>query len=269
LTPIDTLCSLTSTTAAVIAATGDASFYATAVTILVGFLVTWLVAEARGMREEMSQSTGDELLTGYRIPRGTVLPIAFALAGGGCLALRAEYRGHAAPAENIAIWAAVGLGFAGVSISVAQNVLLNRAARSDRDLAMRLSVWKRAAPVVVALVFGIFASPLVRNEAPLTGTRFPVYGTCLTGDCGLVQRFGPGPQYRPTPHTTPLDDGTMILVRCQTKGRSPKDFNNPIWDKIAENTYVSDAYVRTPNRSGDFSSGIAHCQSSPRKGPAG
>jgi hypothetical protein len=231
-------------------------FYATAAALLVTFLITWLVAEARSLREE--------LRSGRRPLKRALFLVAVAvgLTSGAVVALRVEFVDRVTSAEKIVIWSALGLGFAGAAVSVAQTMLLTGDAGRDVALLDRLRVAQRLVPFGAAVAVGIVVSPLVQNNTKtvLAGAKFPVYGTCISGSCkGLKQRIGPGANYSVVPSGRVLPEGTLALVVCQTTGRPPVGSSNPVWDKLASGVYVSDAFVYTGNRHAGFSVGIPHC----------
>jgi hypothetical protein len=239
-------------------------FFGTAAPVLVAFLITWLAAESRTIREQAISRASAGQNVGFHIEMPV---IALLLAAGACVALRVEARGHAAEFERVAVWASLGLGFASVAISVTQ-----AAAASGEDLkpvVRVLGVLKLWVPVLAALIFGVLASPLVRTTTAVTGAKFQIYGTCISGGCGLRIRSGPGPQFPEVAGAHHLADGTHILVRCQIRGRPPQGFRSAVWDQIGDGRYVSDAFVRTPNRKGGFSAELAVCSKDGRQGAAG
>jgi hypothetical protein len=101
------------------------------------------------------------------------------------------------------------------------------------------------------------------------GAKFAVYGTCLTGGCGLKQRRGPGPAFPEVNRGNRLKDGEQVLVVCQTTGLPPNGYKNRIWDLLPNGRYVSDVFVETPNRGGGFSSGLPRCERRIPEGTAG
>jgi hypothetical protein len=250
----------------------SSSFYATAGAVLFGLLITWLVAEARGLREDLIAKFegGSAASRLTRIPGATLLVVAVGLTVGALIALRVEFRGKAESWEEIVVWAALGAGFVGVVFSVVTNVLeTNEITR--REVPLRaLRIAKRWAPAVVALICGLLASPLFeKKHVRFVGAKFAVYGTCLAGGCNLKQRRGPGVNYPEVNRRERLGDGELVLVVCQAKGRAPKGFSNRIWDRLPNGRYVSDAFVNTPNRQGGFSSGLPHCNTRAAQGTAG
>lgn len=248
------------------------SFYATATAVLLALLITWLLAEARGLREDLiaELTVSDARSHMGRIPGAFMLAVAVALAVGALVALRVQFRGKADSWEEILIWAALGLGFVGVGLSLVLSVLVTSEITRSETLVRTLGVAKKSVPAVVALVFGVLASPLSYNErVRLAGAKFTVYGTCLTGGCGLKQRRGPGPAFREVNRGDRLKDGEQVLVVCQTTGPPPAGYKNRIWDLLANGRYVSDVFVETPNRNGGFSSGLPRCKRRVPEGTAG
>src|SRR5258708_2103349 len=68
-------------------------FYATSTAVLVALLITWLVAEARGLREDLIVKPEAAYIR--RIPKKWIIPIALGLAAGVVVALRVQFRIHA------------------------------------------------------------------------------------------------------------------------------------------------------------------------------
>jgi hypothetical protein len=241
----------------------SSSFYSTATAVLLALLITWLLAEARGLREDLIAELTASDVTSHigRIPGASMLAVAVVLAVGALIALRVQFRGQADSWEEILIWAALGLGFVGVGFSLVLSVLVTSEITRSQALVRTLSVAKKSVPAVVGLIFGVLASPLFYNErVRLTGAKFAVYGTCLTGGCGLKQRRGPGPAFAEVNRGERLKDGEQVLVVCQTIGPPPTGYKNRIWDLLPNGRYVSDVFVDTPNRHGGFSSGLPHCK---------
>jgi hypothetical protein len=252
--------------------TALSQFYATTTGVLLGLLVTWLVAEARGLREDLIAAlTGGEAPSHIgRITGTPILAVAVVLAAGALTALRVQFRGAAQQWEDVLIWASLGLGFAAVAFSLVLNVLATSEITRSAALVRTLGIAKRLVPVTVALVCGALASPLVRKEhVRLAGAKFAVYGTCLTGGCGLKQRGGPGPAFPEVDRRDRLKDGEQVLVVCQTAGVPPLGYDNRIWDLLPNARYVSDVFVDTPNRNGGFSSGLPRCNHAVHEGTAG
>ena len=259
----------------VVFAVGDnslPSFYATATAVLLALLITWLVAEARGLREDLiAELTASEVTSRVgRISGASMLAVAVVLAVGALTALRVQFRGRADSWEEVLIWAALGLGFVGVAFSLVLNVLATSEITRNEALVRTLGVAKKSVPATVALIFGLLASPLFHKEhVRLAGAKFAVYGTCLTGGCGLKQRRGPGPAFAEVDRGERLEDGEQVLVVCQTSGPPPNGYKNRVWDLLANGRYVSDVFVDTPNRNGGFSVSLPRCQKGTPEGTVG
>ena len=248
-------------------------FYATTTSVLLALLITWLVAEARGLRADLiAELTASDVTSRIgRIPGGSMLAVAIVLAVGALTALRVQFRGEADSWEEILIWAALGLGFVGVAFSLVLNVLATSEITRNEALVRTLGIGKKSVPATVALVFGVLASPLFhKDQLRLAGAKFAVYGTCLTGGCGLKQRRGPGPAFPEVNRSERLKDGEQVLVVCQTSGPPPKgSYKSRVWDLLPNGHYVSDVFVDTPNRHGGFSSGLPRCKHEAPAGTAG
>jgi hypothetical protein len=248
------------------------SFYATATAVLLALLITWLLAEARGLREDLIAELTASHVTSHmgRIPGASLLAVAVVLAVGALIALRVQFRGEADSWEEILIWAALGLGFVAVGFSLVLSVLVTSEITRSETLVRTLGIAKKSVPTLVALIFGVLASPLFYNErVRLAGAKFAVYGTCLTGGCGLKQRRGPGPAFPEVNRGDRLRDGEQVLVVCQTTGPPPNGYKNRIWNLLPNGRYVSDVFVDTPNRKGGFSSGLPRCKQGAPEGTAG
>lgn len=256
----------------VVSAVGEKAlspFYTTTITVLLALLITWLVAEARGLREDLiaELTASDATSRVGRIPGASMLAVAIVLAVGALTALRVQFRGRADSLDEILIWASLGLGFVSVAFSLVLNVFATSEIPRNDAFVRTLGVGKRLVPATVALVFGVLASPLVRKDhVRLVGAKFAVYGTCLTGGCGLNQRRGPGPAFGDVGGR--LNDGDQVLVVCQTTGSPPAGYDNRVWDLLPNGRYVSDVFVDTPNRNG-FSSGLPRCRPGAPAGTAG
>jgi hypothetical protein len=247
-------------------------FFATTTTVLLALLITWLVAETRALRDDLVAELSDSHVTSRiaRIPGASMLAVAVVLLVGALTSLRVQFRGKAGSWEEILIWAALGLGFVGVAFSLVLNVLATSEITRNAALARTLGVGKKLVPVSVGLVFGLLASPLFHKErVQLAGAKFAVYGTCLTGGCGLKQRRGPGPAFPEAGRGERLKDGEQVLVVCQAAGSPPKGYKNRVWDLLPNGRYVSDVFVDTPNRMGGFSSGLPRCKQGTPKGTPG
>jgi len=248
-------------------------FYPTATTVLFVLLITWLVAEARELREDLNGAGGAAPLEPgiVRARSAAILAVALVLALANVVALRVQFRGEAASWEEIIVWAALGLGFVGVGFSLVMAVLASRDVASAAPPISLLGVCKRWLAPAVALLFGLLASPLVRHDTVVrhVGAKFAVYGTCVSGGCGLKQRRGPGPQFPEVDPNDRIKDGEQVLVVCQSLGTPPKGFTSRVWDLLPNGRYVSDAFVDTPSRSGVRSSELPRCPRSATKTPAG
>ena len=229
------------------------SFYSSAAATLVTLLIAWLVAEARILREELrTDGTATKRKT-------SLIVVAAGLMVGAGTALLVEFEGRAHTPEKIITWASLGLGFTGVTISIAQSVLLTSDKAWNELLLRRRRIVKRWAPIIIAVAAGIVASPLVRTKTVPTGTRYPVYGLRISGATGLIQRTGPGANYPEVASHPLLRESTLVFVICQAKGEPPPGSSNPIWDELRSGAFVSDAFIYTPNRSGGFTYGIPKC----------
>jgi hypothetical protein len=255
-------------------------FYATTTVVLLGLLITWLVAEARGLREDLiAERTGSHVSSRVgRIPGASMLAVAVVLAVGALTALRVQFRGEVDNWEVIVIWASLGLGFSGAAFSLMLNVLATSEMTRNEALVRTLRFGKSLVPVAVALVFGLLASPLFDSDrVRLAGAKFAVNGTCLSRGCGLKQRRGPGPAFPEVDPRERLQDGELVLVVCQTMGPPPRGtkddknqaWENPVWDLLPNGRYVSDVYMDTPNRDGGFSLGLPRCKQPVPEGTAG
>lgn len=231
-------------------------FFAAAATGIFGLLVL-LAAEARGVGEDLrSRRAGtDASLQPQRLPKASFVPVAIVLLGGEIAALHVLAQGHADRWQPVVIWAALAVGLVSVTISVvlAVSTVKHGVARSTRLMWLRW--W---GPSIVGVAVGFVASPLALGDRG-SGVRFTVYGTCLDGGCGLVQRTGPAAHFPENKARHRLADGTRIEIVCQTKGSPPRGYNNRVWDKLTNGHFVSDAFVDTPNRSGGFSEEIPRC----------
>lgn len=236
-------------------------------------LLTWLVAEARELREDLGGSGSASPLEPrvVRMRSVAILAVALVLALADVVALRVQFRGEAESWEEMIVWAALGLGFVGVGFSLVMAVLASRdVARAAPPISL-LRMCKRWLAPAVALLFGLLASPLVRHNTIVrhVGAKFAVYGTCVSGGCGLKQRRGPGPQFAEVDPNDRIMDGEQVLVVCQTLGTAPEGFRSRVWDLLPNGRYVSDAFVDTPSRSGVLSSELPQCPRSTTKTPAG
>jgi hypothetical protein len=69
-------------------------------------------------------------------------------------------------------------------------------------------------------------------------------GTVNSKDAPLRKRSGPGTNFNVVGE---LADGTTVTITCQTTG-TPEDGpfgRSTLWDRLADNSYVSDAYILT------------------------
>lgn len=105
--------------------------------------------------------------------------------------------------------------------------------------------------------------PACGGDAPPSDTTrrtftYHVGGTCLDGQCGLRERSGPG--YRAYPVTAVFNDGWTVYVVCQVTGEDSVS-GTTVWDKLADDFYVSDYYVDTPGGATklDFTDSIPRC----------
>jgi len=85
--------------------------------------------------------------------------------------------------------------------------------------------------------------------APSTPTyAHKVQGTCDDGECGLRKR----PDHAFTNQQTVgvVYDGNALDIVCQAQGEpvtTSRGVTSTVWDKLTDNTWVSDLYVDTPN----------------------
>ena len=227
-------------------------FYSSATTVLVGLLVTWLLTEARNLKQD---DEADAVPIASQIFFGC---LAIVLILGTFVALHAEHVGNGSSAAYWFVSGTMALGFLGVTISVLQIVLVPHWACASK-WRPRLNTFKIAAPVLGALLVGALASPLVRTRREDIGTtKFYVYGVAEAHATGLNVRTGPGEQYPRVATGRQLHDGDWIYVLCQAAGRPPAGYSDPAWDEISAGSWVSDAFVQTPNRTG-FTEGIMRC----------
>lgn len=240
-------------------AAGDqplSAFYATAAAAILG-LIAMLAAEARGVGDDMRARRGGTTadLQTPRLPTASVLALAPLLLAGELAALHVLAVGYPARWEPALIWTALAGGL--VSITTAAGLAVSTV-KHDVTWTSRLSWLRRWGPPVIGLGVGLAASPFALGSQG-SGIRFAVYGTCLTGGCGLIERTGPGAYFPEAPRRQRLPDGTLVEVVCQAKGPPPRGYKSQVWDRLANGHYVSDAFIDTPNRSGGFSEEIPRC----------
>ena len=90
--------------------------------------------------------------------------------------------------------------------------------------------------------------------------RFEVFRTCLNGHCGLKRRQGPGISF-PTVGVA-LPDGTPVDISCQIRGSRVQGIDatsTDVWDRLANSSYVSDYFIRTPGKNDQFTEPIPQC----------
>jgi hypothetical protein len=232
------------------------AFYATAAAAILG-LIAMLVAEARGVGEDLRARRGGtaSALQVPRLPKASVLVLAPLLLAGELAALHVLAVGYAARWEPVLIWTALASGLVSITIAAALAV---STLRHDTTWTSRLSWLRRWGPPVIGLGVGLVASPFALGSQG-SGIRFVVYGTCLTGGCGLIERTGPGAYFPEAARRRRLRDGTKVEVVCQAKGPPPRGYKSDVWDRLANGHYVSDAFIDTPNRSGGFSEELPRC----------
>jgi hypothetical protein len=70
-------------------------------------------------------------------------------------------------------------------------------------------------------------------------------GTVNSGGIPLRRHTGPGANYPVV--SPPLADGSSVTIICQAQGtvESGEFGPTPLWDRLDDNTYVSDAFVNT------------------------
>lgn len=192
-------------------------------------------------------------LADHRLRGAWILGVAVVLCAAAVVALGVQYRTEAEPWERVFVWAALGLGFVSIALSLTAMVLSASSLTTSRGTLLLLRSGTYVVPILGAVTLGYLAAP---DKILVQGARFPVYGTCLYGSCTLKQRTGPGPSIPVVPHH--LTDGTPVLVVCQVQAESPSRVKSPIWDKLDTGLYVSDAFVLTPARN-RFSSILPRC----------
>ena len=188
------------------------------------------------------------------MPLGVLLPVMGVLMVGLVVAFRVLWRGRADQWEAVVVWAALAVGLSSVVLPAVLALLPPGHGLSSRRRLIRARAW---VPPLAGLVVGLAASPLAFGGDDVTGARFAVYGTCLSQGCGLKQRSGPGPAFREA--GTRLNDGELVLVVCQTSGPPPPRMRSRVWDRLRNGSYVSDAFVNTPNRAGGYSEELPRC----------
>jgi hypothetical protein len=232
-------------------------FYPAATAVLIGLLVTWLVAEARDVRDTRSKQPRDGAsqtparLAGLR-DATWIVTTGLLLASGALAALHVQYKGRASTWEQGLIWSTLVLGFASLIFSAVVTMLPERES-SARTFTLTVRGVRRAFPLAAALAAGFIASPLLGEDVRVQrGGTYVVYGTCLNGGCGLKQRTGPGPSFPAVAKR--LLDGTRVFVVCQAHGPPAPGFATRVWDRLENGLFVSDAFVATQDRRGGFSS---------------
>ncbi len=234
------------------------AFYVTASALLGALLLTWLVSEAREIREARSAELAGNPESGVqRLPSGVIVGISLGLAFGLCIALRALFRGGASGWDAAVVWGALALGLVSVTASVVVGL-------RGLSVAPARGRWVRIArtwgALGTAVAIGFVASPVLLGPSKqVVGARFAVVGTCLSGGCGLKKRTGPGPKFPEVRRSDRLSDGEFVLIECQTLGTAARGYTTPVWNRLTDGTYVSDAFVNTPNRSGGFSEELPRC----------
>jgi hypothetical protein len=188
------------------------------------------------------------------MPLGVLLPVIVVLMVGLVVAFRVLWRGRADQWEAVVVWAALAVGLSSIVLAAVFALLPPGRASRPRHRLIRARAW---VPPLAGLVMGLAASPLAFGGDDVTGARFAVYGTCLSEGCGLKQRSGPGPKFHEVGRR--LNDGELVLVVCQTSGPAPPRMRSRVWDRLRDGSYVSDAFVNTPNRAGGFSEELARC----------
>jgi hypothetical protein len=109
----------------------------------------------------------------------------------------------------------------------------------SRSMLTLAGTFIAVAGVTIAFVL-VQSTPAALNQ----GVVFVVYGTCLSGSCGLNQRAGPGPEYRIVGPR--LSDGKQVSIECLAKGRPPPGASWPWWDRVRPGSFISDAFVDRP-----------------------
>ncbi len=215
-----------------------------------------LLVEAQGIAKQLAQQRRDPSVEpeARRMPLGVLLPVMGVLMAGLVVAFRVLWRGRADHWEAIVVWAAFAVGLSSVVMPAVLALLPPGRGVSSRRRLIRARAW---VPPLAGLAVGLAASPLAFGGDDVTGARFAVYGTCLSQGCGLKQRSGAGPAFREV--GTRLTDGELVLVVCQTSGPPPPRVRSRVWDRLRNGSFVSDAFVNTPNRAGGFSEGLPRC----------
>jgi hypothetical protein len=146
--------------------------------------------------------------------------------------------GHLVSWEKALVSFALVFVLAGVFVSYLSMI-------RTRDIhSTRLASWFIGAGVTVTIVTVAFLVVRSGPAKPSGGVTFPVYGTCLSGGCGLKQRAGPGPQYREVGPR--LQDGTRVSIECRIAGRPAPGYSSKWWDRISSGSFVSDAFIDRP-----------------------
>jgi hypothetical protein len=225
------------------------SFYSTALTTLLGLLITWIVGEARAYGPSKPPQRPDD----RHFYSAWIVGVALVLLTATIDCLRILSRGYASKWEEFLVWSALVLGLLSITLAVLRAI-------GGLTGPIGIMIGQRLFPVLAALAVGYFASGRVE------GARYLVYGTCLAGGCGLKQREGAGPSFPERGRR--LADGERVLIICQTLGErvdlggTPTRKGTRVWDLLDTGRYVSDAFVDTPGH-GRFSSVFPKCGGPP------
>jgi hypothetical protein len=220
-------------------------------------LLALLIVEARGVAEQaVAQRAGTlDPTHAKRVPAPLIVLIMLAVTAGDVVAFRVLWSGHASGWETVVVWTALAIGLASVLLS---GLVVFVGVTGRPAWTRQLGILRRWAPFVLGAIAGLVASPLALGTKT-AGARFAVYGTCLSGGCGLKQRSGPGRDFRTVDGSKRFNDGTLLLVACQTAGLPAPRVRSHVWDRLPNGHFVSDAFVNTPNRSGGFSEELPRC----------
>jgi hypothetical protein len=231
------------------------TFWPASAAALLGLLGLLLV-EARGIADQLAEKRRGALQHGHvrRMPVRFMVPVLLTVCVGDAMAFYVLWRGDAELWHAVIVWISLAVGL--LSMLLAGVVMLIEVKGWRWGPAMRGV--RRWAPLALGAITGLIVAA-VASGTNIGGARFAVYGTCLSGGCGLKQRAGPGSDF---PEVDPRDrivDGTLVLVVCQTSGLPPRRVRSRVWDRLPNGRYVSDAFINTPNRAGGFSEGLPRC----------
>jgi hypothetical protein len=237
---------------------GFPDLYQATTTLFVGLLIAVVVNELRG--------TGDAGGRSVQTERGravVVVLFAVALVAGEAASTIALAIGRGSRALFIAT---LFCAAATVIPAVIQAVWVaaSHFPSEVRKKVVRISAAALTLVLVGALVVGQLSqsSEATRPSTLNLPKQFRVYGTCVSGSCGLNKRARPDTR---SMRVGVLHDGDRVAVRCQTQGTrvtAEPGHTSLLWDQLDDGSFVSDLFVSTPE-SGDYSEGIALCPAKP------